>query len=344
MIKNRFVAIATGAAVVVMASGAAMAAYQTPATTVLSSTVNQQSSTTTSKTLNAGIQSSGGGSNMFRGGRGPSTSSLLDAGAKGFSAQGNEPRFGVWGQYGYTIFDEDQSAIDSDGKSHTVAFGGDYRFNRWLIGGLALAYERTDVDTTFNLGKLDQTGYVVAPYAVFALIQNRLFLDVSAGYVFGDQDTERNSGRIRGSTDTSRIFGAANLTASLEHKNWNFRPGTGILWSRSQSEAYRESNATAVPKVVDHFGRMRLGTEVGYQFAKWEPFVMADYTYDYKFDYAKVGAGQIQPKEHRSAATFGLGANIALTNSLTGSLRGTTEAFRKDNSQQSFTGSMRYAF
>ncbi len=329
-----------------MAPNAAMAVYQTPAATVLSSTVNQQSSSNTSKTLSNGIQgSAGGGAKMFGGGnRTSGDNTLLDAGAKGFSAQGGERRFGVWGQYGYTGFDEDQSAIDSDGTSHTVAFGGDYRFNRWLIGGLSLAYERTDIDTTFNLGEVKQTGYVIAPYAVFALIQNRLFLDVSAGYVLGDQDTKRARGIITGSTDTSRVFGGANLTASLAHMNWNFRPGTGIMWSRSQSDAYRESNGTAVPKVVDHFGRMRLGTEIGYQFAKWEPFAQAEYTYDYKFDYARVGPGQIQPKEHRSAATFGLGANIALANGLTGSVRGTTEAFRQDNSTYSFTGSLRYAF
>lgn len=268
---------------------------------------------------------------------------LFHHGATGFSAQGSEPRFAVWGQYGYTRFDEDQRAVDSDGSTHAIVVGGDYRFNRWLIGGLAFVYDRTDVDTTFNLGELEVNGYSFAPYAVVQLIQDRLFLDATVGYGITDQDAKRRSNTITSSADGDRIFAAANLTAVFRHMNWRMQPSTGILWSRSKTDSYLESNGVRAGESVNHFGRMHVGGEVGYRFARWEPFAGAKYLYDYKFDYPTF-TGVTQPKEHRSAAQFTLGTNVNISNRLIATVKGQTEAFRKDNSTYGFSGTLRYAF
>jgi len=268
---------------------------------------------------------------------------LFHHGATGFSAQGSEPRFAVWGQYGYTRFDEKQTAVDSDGSTHAIVVGGDYRFNRWLIGGLAFVYDRTDVNTTFNTGELEVNGYSFAPYAVIQLIQNRLFLDATAGYGITHQDSKRVNKTITSSTDGDRIFAAANLTALFNHMNWRVQPSTGILWSRSKTDSYLESNGVRAAKSTDHFGRMHVGGELGYRFARWEPFAGAKYLYDYKFDYPTFD-GVNQPKEHRSAAQFTVGTNVNISNRLIATMRGQTEAFRKDNSTYGFTGTLRYAF
>jgi outer membrane autotransporter protein len=268
---------------------------------------------------------------------------LFVEGATGFSAQGNERRFAIWGQYAYTRFDEDQRAVDSDGSTHAFTVGGDYLINRWMRGGIAFTFDHTNIDTTFNRGKSRTNGYSFSPYALFQLIENRLFFDTTIGYGVTDQKSNRNSGTITSTSDGDRLFASANLTSIFAVKNWSIRPGAGILWSRSATDSYRESNGILAAANVNHFGRMHLGSEFGYNFARWQPFVSAKYLYDYKFDYPKF-TGVTQPTEHRSAAQFGLGASFSLTNRLTGSVKGTTEAFRKDNSNHSFTGSMRYAF
>ncbi|MFN0043468.1 MAG: autotransporter outer membrane beta-barrel domain-containing protein [Alphaproteobacteria bacterium] len=275
---------------------------------------------------------------------GAKTSSLFRYGAEGMSAQGNEPRMAVWGQYGFTRFDEDQPTIDSDGVVHSVAVGGDYRFNNWLLAGLSFAFDRSDVTTTFNRGTSKSNGYTFAPYAVVSLIQDTLFWDASAGYSFGDNKSTRSSGLITGSNDNDRYFMSTNLSAVLNKGRWIARPATGVLWSRSESDAFRESNGTLVPRNVSHFGRMHVGSEFGYVFPKWEPFVGAKYLYDYKFDFPKSAAGIPIATAHRSAVEFALGTNLNFTQRLSGNLKGSTEAFREDNSTYTFSGSLRYAF
>jgi hypothetical protein len=324
----------------------ALAVYQSDGTTVTGGQINSSSSSTTSSTITGGAtgQNTGGSSTMFGGNSGTNTTSLFDAGARGFSAQGKEIKFGAWAQYGFSSFDEDQVNIDSDGKVHSFVAGADYRFNRWGLAGLSLGYERVDVDTTFNLGKIETNGFVVAPYAVFQLITGKLFLDVNGGYAGGNMDTERASGAITGDTDYSRWFAASNLTANLSHNQWRFRPGLGVVWSRQEIDAYRESNANNVPKTIDHFGRFRAGSQLGYQFAKWQPYVLADYEYDFKFDYPTLGGGALQPTEHRSGALLGGGVVFNFTNRLTGGVQFSTRAFREDYSQYNATGTIRYAF
>lgn len=272
------------------------------------------------------------------------TSSLFRYGATGLSAQQDDPRAAVWGQYGYTRFDEDQTAIDSDGSSHAFAVGGDYRWNNWLATGMAFVYSRTDVDTTFNRGTSKSSGYTFAPYAVVSVIPSLLIADATVGYTVGDNDMTRSNGAITGSTDTNSYFASANLSLLLGKGPWSFTPSTGILWSRSEVDAFRESNGTAVPRSLTHFGRMHIGSEVGYNFERWSPFVGAKYLYDYKFEHAKDPSGVPIAKAHKSAAELSMGANVSLTNRLIGSFKGTTEAFRKDNSTYSFSGSLRYAF
>ncbi len=351
------VALCVAAAPALATTGTSQAAASQNANTI-NSVVNSTSMPNLVNTLTNGIEAVNfaailGGLQTGQSGAGDAVRSgaridggeqkLFHHGATGFSAQGSEPRFAVWGQYGYTRFDEDQQAVDSDGSTHAVVLGGDYRFNRWLIGGLAFVYDRTNMDTTFNSGELEVNGYSFAPYAIVQLIQNRLFLAVSAGYSITDQDAKRTNNTITSSADGDRFFAAANLTAVFNHMNWRLQPSTGILWARSKTDSYRESNGVLASESVNHFGRMHVGGEVGYRFARWEPFAGAKYLHDYKFDYPTF-TGVTQPTERRSAAQFTVGTNVNISNRLTATVKGQTEAFRKDNSTYGFSGTLRYAF
>ena len=355
-LKSKFAGLTLSTVALTCFAGAAQAAYDTPGTTVSSSTLNQQGSSTTTNTISAGSTGSslGGGSKLFGGRLGRSTQrgsldepdsrDLFGAGARGFSAQERDPKFGVWGQYGFSHYKQDQTTIAGSGDTHVFVAGGDYRFNNWFLAGLSAGYERGDNKTTFNNGKITTNAGLVAPYAVFQLIEGMLFLDANAGYAAGGMDTERSNGSITGNTDFNRFFASSNLTANLERGNWQFRPGAGLVWARQEIDAYRESNATAVPRNVDHFGRMRVGSQIGYQFTRWQPYVLADYEYDFKFDYARTPAGVTQPVEHRSGALLGGGAIFSFTNSLTGGVQFTTRTFRSDYSEYSANGTIRYAF
>lgn len=272
--------------------------------------------------------------------------SATGRGEVGASAGSDAQRFGVWGNFAGTSFSEDQAAINSDGQVYTFAMGADYLATNWMIAGLSLGYERQSVNTNFNQGTWDSNGLVVAPYVVLQLIPNKLFLDATVGYVGQSINLERSNGSISADTTGTRFFMSSNLQANLEYGKFLVRPIVGAMWMYQGIEGYQETGTGAqnVQDTTVHFGRMIAGSQVGYNFGNVQPFVLAQYQYDFKSDMPTVGAGQIQPVVYRNSALVGAGVLFNISRRLSSGVQFATEVGKTDYISYTGQGTLRYAF
>ncbi|MGE0095674.1 MAG: autotransporter outer membrane beta-barrel domain-containing protein [Alphaproteobacteria bacterium] len=357
MIRNLLGAAALLAATT-LGAGSALAAYNTASSPVASPAIIAAVSSSTASITAGGISSAIGGgfgggfvsadgktnyaSNAKRRGGG-----FADSGAAtGASAGSEQQRFGIWGNFGGSGFNEDQPAIATSGQVYTFMAGGDYRFNDWVLGGLSVGYERQDIDTNFNNGTWDANGAVVAPYVLVQLIPNQLYLDATAGYVGNSIDLTRNNGAITADTSGTRFFMASNLTATLNSGNFLFRPSIGANWTYQGIDGYTESGpgAQTADDVTVHFGQFLAGGQVGYQFGNVQPYLLAQYVYAYKYDLPTVGPGQIQPIAYKNSANVGGGLLFALSPRFSGGVQFQSQVGQTDYISYTGSGTIRYAF
>jgi outer membrane autotransporter protein len=260
------------------------------------------------------------GSNVM--GEGISTQKLVSIGngSSGLSAgEAMDVRMGIWanGSYLRTLGDKANAKFDSTLRSG--AAGADYRFGEATIVGLSGGYERNSIDTKFNNGKLDDSGWTVSPYASFGL--TKLFsIDAVFGYSQLSYDSVRPDpnvgGTIRGSFDSTRYMGDVEAVANWELYNWRLSARGGVSYIQEDQDAYRETNGVAHNSQSITIGTGLLGGRVGYVFAlgggaTLQPYVGANYGYD--FD--KAGGTYDDPNTYGGAIglSFGMTPNLSLS-------------------------------
>ena len=187
---------------------------------------------------------------------------------------------------------------------------------------------------------------VVAPYAVVQLIPNQLFLDATIGYVGQSIDLARNNGQINADTSGTRFFMSSNLQGNLEYGKFRVRPIVGAMWLYQGIDGYQETGTGAqnVQDTTVHFGRMIAGGQVGYNFGNVQPFLLAQYQYDFKSDMPTVGAGQVQPIVYRNSALIGAGILFDISSRFSGGVQFGSELGKTDYISYTGTGTIRYAF
>ena len=264
----------------------------------------------------------------------------------GAAAGGVDGKLAVWINGGYATFDEDQTAIDSDGDTYTLAVGADWVFSSRFLAGLSVAGGTTDTTTTFNSGSIDTNTYTVTPYFVTILGKNRnLLLDGAVGYSMSDNDAERTSGTITSSYDSSNWFATANLTYLISRGKFTLRPKVGVFWMDNTTDGYTESGGTVVAESDTQLGRLSAGVRVDYAATRvLTPFVSVAGEYDFESeDYSSFTSGN-RPSQEKTGATIGLGTEIRLSDRTTGNLSGTTAVGRDDYSTYTLSGSLRFNF
>lgn len=296
-------------------------------------------------TANAVLQGAtrglGGSQNVFQG-----TLAAVETGLRGFSAGDGPSRLGLWANLAGTWFAEDQAALKSDGSVATGLVGADYRINDRFIVGLSAGYERQDVTTDFNQGSIVSNGYVVSPYALLQLIPNRLFMDVSGGYVGSKQTIDRtlNGQLVSGSPDAQRVFAAGAFQANFDHDKWRLRPETGVLWLNQHVDGYLESGGLAIPSSNTPLGRFHAGGRVSYNLGRIEPYVSGEFEYDFKTSTTVADAGLPQPSTRRTGGVLGTGLMFQAMPGLFGGIQFSASVGRADYSQYNLGGTLRYAF
>lgn len=317
--------------------------YDTNATSVVSSGISNVTSTTVGAAVVGGYTGGGVGStpSIFT-----DTQTGSSAEQLGLSAGGKESRLGVWINGAYSHVDQDQSAIESDGDIYALATGADWRFSERLLAGVSLGYENSDIDTKFNQGNLDTDGFFIAPYAAFQLFDN-IFVDATVSYSDLDTDSKRTSGgaQVTGKYDSTRWFGAVNATAQFVRGKLTILPGIGWMYTRSKFDSYTESNAATIASSTGHLGRIRGGARLQYQITPTiAPYAFGDIEYDYKRDDISVAAGQTQPSDEDTGGVLGGGAVFKISDSVRGSVEGSTVVGRSDYNQYNLSANLRFRF
>ncbi len=204
-------------------------------------------------------------------------------GAMGLNAgDGTDMPIGVWGNYSYTNFENDFSSTAFDGSTHSFLGGIDYNPFQNSVLGVALGYDSTGLDTSFNGGSQDAKSYTIAPYFGW-IMSDVLSLDVNLGYSYVDYDQFRTVGgtSISSTPSADRFFGSFNLNAIKFIDRWIIGGRAGLLYARSTIDQYLESNGGTISETSVRVGTMSIAGDVAYSFNEWEPFVNLSYQYDY---------------------------------------------------------------
>lgn len=267
----------------------------------------------------------------------------------GESAGAKDYKFNIWGNGGYTSIERTDTGGELDGRVINGVVGLDYLFQKNVVAGLAVGYEDTDVDTTFNSGTFKGSGYTVAPYVGFA-VSDKLTLDASFGYSWVEYDTTTGAqfGGATSSFDATRYFIAANATGRYMFQNNKLRlsPKVGILYLSEDQDAFTTSAGAAVAENTISLGRATVGAELGYRVQPMiEPYLKAAVEYDWEHeDAVDLGNGNFSSDDEVGAVAGG-GINLFLTDRLTGRIEGTMNSLGRDNLEVwSVTGKLNYRF
>ncbi len=198
----------------------------------------------------------------------------------GRSAGGADKKFGAWMQGAYTSVENSQAGSQFDGSVYNLLGALDYKINDRTVIGLALGYEMLDIDTTFNTGKLESTGFGLMPYIGMQLT-NAWSASVSGGYSWLSYDITRNT-NITGSYDAERWFVNGALDGNYAFGRVRVRPTIGVLYLEEKSDAFRDSAGAQSLSNTVKLGRISAGGSVGYAFDRVMPYVKLVGEYDFE--------------------------------------------------------------
>lgn len=323
---------------------ASQASTVATATAVLSAAASQSAGLVSSRVSSA----MGGGSSFNVADNGFAVSS------EGMAAGDYRGKFGAWVSGSYSDVEDNNTSTAFDGNVYSAMAGIDYKVTPRAIIGLAVGYEDTDIDTTYNRGNVSADGYTVAPYIGYKLTDTSS-VNLTVGYSDLEYDTSRldpnSNNSITGSTDADRYFIDASVNGAHNLQgNWNLFGKGSVFYASEEKDAYteRESNGStiAVTSADNDLGVVSAEARLAYTMDMIEPYGLVGVSYDFTKDEAPVAAGQSRSSldDEDFAAKFGAGLNFQLAPNVTGSFEGYTVEFRDDYDEYTFTGGLRVKF
>ncbi len=353
----------------------ATATSNAPANQVVAGAVTQAASSAVASVVSAGVSTAaasvgvgggalgggapgvGGGAPGVGGGApaqgSDATRALWSIDQTGLAAAAASRGIGLWVQGAYT----NAESTFNKGTNNDMRFkgdiwagsvGADYRVTQRIVLGAAVGYQYVDVNTTFNSGKLKQTGWGVTPYAVFALNQT-YFIDVSGGYYWLDNEMMRNSNTARANYDGERWSVGGNLNGAWTINRWQASAAVGYLYVKATDDSFRETGSAAAAAIqasqITKLGQGRLGGSLGYSFGNITPYGMA--RIEHNFEQPKVslnsGVGG-QPPEARTGYRLGAGLRFNVSSAVSGDVSANTMLGKDDYKEYGVGGTLRIAF
>ena len=254
---------------------------------------------------------------------------------------------GVWASYNYRDIENDFNATAFESTHHTGLLGIDYSPNKQLVIGVALAYENSETDTTFNQGELESDGFTVSPY-VGILLDDNWSLDASMGWSFITNDQFRTdpgtNTRVTSDPDTDRFFLSANLNGFSYLGNWILGGRLGFIYANSKTDGFTESNGVVIGQRRTKLGQLRVGGDIAYSIGNWEPYVSAIYEYDYMFDEIVIAGGGAQPANDRDDLLLGTGFRFFNKDGLSANLQYNKRVLREDFDENMVSFTIRYDY
>jgi outer membrane autotransporter protein len=333
-----------GALLSLSAATATAQVYDAPAGDVISGQVAQAVSGVVSSTVASGIAGavSSGLSGISISQASPTR--FFEGGNRGSSAGAKEKKMGAW-VLG-SISDIENSNVNTafDGDITNVVGGVDFRLTNKVSAGVAVSFEKADLDTTFNLGTFEVDGTSIIPYAAFAL-SDKLSADLSVGYSDLEFTTTRTTGgaTVTGSYDGDRTTAGANLNYNSTANKLSVGASIGFQYVKEEHDGFTESNGTVVASNEVSIGQGRVSAKVGYNMGKVQPFLGVRYETEFWAPSDQIINGSTIETDTDGLVITG-GLNLALSDAVSGSLSVSSYQERDDLDLYTVSGRIKVAF
>jgi Autotransporter beta-domain len=236
----------------------------------------------------------------------------------------------LWISTAINNLENDFSRTPFYGVTQNLLVGFDLTRSNKYVAGVSLGYEASNFTTAFNAGNEKTRGFNINPYFAW-LLSDTWSWDLILGY--GDFETRQTRAlgvgfpnaplAVTSDFSSKRGLASSNLTNVSTFGNWKLTGSLGFLWSRKESDSYRESPAITgvVPESKQTLKQWSLLGEAAYGRGNSEAFFGA--TYESVQDMQKVvltaGLGEQPANDPTSVlltagwryfATKGLSANF----------------------------------
>jgi outer membrane autotransporter protein len=259
--------------------------------------------------------------------------------------------YGLWFRGASAAVDQEKSGGAYSGTELSLGGGADYRFGKSRLAGLAVAYERGDIDNTaFSTGDLTSEGATLAPYFGWRPMPE-LTLDASVGVGSFEYSALRDDGTIGAQFDALRAFGSLNGTGAFLFGSLRLTPTAGVLYFNEQQDGYTESSGVSVSEQTVSLGRLSSGMEIGYTLGQeYIGFGLEPYTrFAGEWDFVRPDAAALTSGETIRPGPYGAnlagGLNLFNDEGLSGKFEGSLDSIgRADYENFTVQGSVRYGF
>ena len=246
------------------------------------------------------------------------------------AGDGTQIPYGIWGNYSYTSYENDLSTTAFEGVSHSFLGGIDFALWETAILGIAVGFDNSDIDTTFNGGNQNTDSFTIAPY-FGGLLNDTLSVDFNIGYtnVQYDQFRTATNTTINSAPRADRWFGAFNMNAIKFVDNWVLGARIGALYATSVIDGYTESNGTIVSEARSKVGSASIAGDVAYGYKEFEPFLSLSYQYDFSLKNIST-ATDPQPSNDNDDILLSMGVRYFEKSGITGNLEYSKRFLRED--------------
>lgn len=172
--------------------------------------------------------------------------------------------WGAWGRAATSWLDDDYADTAMNGRIHAPVLGVDKVQNGTVLG-FSLGYERVDLSTKFNDGRLTADGVSFLPY-IGTLLTDDLVLDAGLAYTrlrYHRQDNRHTSRASRRTFDADRLLLFSNLTAHAPVEWTGEGLGvaaiTGFSWALESQEGSQDSGGRDIDGGLNRLGRWTIG-------------------------------------------------------------------------------------
>jgi len=259
--------------------------------------------------------------------------------------------YGLWFRGASAVVDQEKSGGAYSGTELSLGGGADYRFGKDKLTGLAVAYERGNIDNTvFDNGGLTSEGATLAPYFGWRPMP-ALTLDGSVGVGSFEYNALRDDGTIGAQFDALRAFGSLNGTGAFRFGALRLSPTAGVLYLNEQQDGYTDSSGVSVSDQTVSLGRLSSGMEIGYTLGpQYIGFGLEPYTrFAGEWDFMQPDAAALTSGETLQYSPYGAnlagGLNLFNGDGLTGKFEGSLDSIgRADYENFTVQGSVRYGF
>ena len=256
----------------------------------------------------------------------------------GLSA-GDEPQaFGVWANGSGTVSKDTTESSEFDSTLGMGILGFDYMVTPDIVAGLAIGGEKTRVDTKYNNGRLDTSGFTLSPYFA-VLINDYCSFNITGGYSWLNSDQNKLDGAITSSMDSNRWFGSANVYGYYYLGKLNFTGIFSYTYSQEHIDEYTESDSNTIDSLKAKLGTVGLGVELGYQITDLsEIYSGIEYNYDTTFNEVP------DISYDRDAFTIGVGFRTVFIDNISLDLNVSTMLGRDNQTETTGMINLRYDF